>query len=230
MTFADLSPLQRGALGSLLAGAATGLGALGIFLPAWKPRNTLLCLAGASVLMLGASVFSLAYPAGLLLAPRFPDMAWMIALVAGLTLGAQGLRWLERGTSWVQHRSQGYGSGLILLGFFLHNVPEGLAVGTALAGPTPWAGLPLLAGIAFHNVTEGLAVATLALGWGWKPSRAAWAGLVTGLSEPLTGLLAASGTAAFPVLAPWILLGTAGAMIELVRLELLPQLRTHFGR
>ena len=56
------------------------------------------------------------------------------------------------------------------------------------------------------------------------------AGFLTGLSEPLAGLLAAGGTVAFPVLEPWILLGTAGAMIELVRLEILPQVRAHLRR
>lgn len=230
MSLTDLTPFQLGAAGTLAAAAATGLGALGVFLPRLRGRDGFLFLAGASALMLLASVFSLAYPAGQLLAPTLPDLAWMVALVAGLALGAQGLRWLDRGTSTLRMRSEGRGPGLVILALFLHNIPEGLAVGTALAGPSPLAGLPLLAGILLHNLPEGLTVATLALGWGWRPGRAAWAGFLTGLSEPLAGLLAAGGTVAFPVLEPWILLGTAGAMIELVRLEILPQVRAHLLR
>jgi len=221
----DLSPFLRGVLGTVIAACATGVGASGVLLPQRRERSVFFVLAAASALMLGASVFSLAYPAGLLLAPRFQDLAWMVALVAGLALGAQGMDGLDRLTSGMRRRAEGRGPWLIALALFCHNVPEGLAVGTALAGPQAWAGLPLLGGIVLHDLVEGFLVARLALEWGWNPKRAAFLGFLTGWSEPLAGLGAAAGTVAFPSLTPWILLGTAGAMIELVRLEVLPQLR-----
>lgn len=224
------SPLACAALGTMAAAAANGLGAMAVFSPRLRGRQGFGLLAGASALTLIASVFSLAYPAGRLLAPTLPDLALMVGLVAGLTLGAQGMRLLSARTEAARRFAATRGPWLVVLALFLHNIPEGLAVGTALAGPSPLPGLPLLGGILLHNLPEGLAVAALAHGWGWSPARAAAASALTGLSEPIFGIAAAWAMPLVPVLTPWVLLGTAGAMIELVRLEILPQLRAHWRR
>lgn len=225
MSLPALSPFELGAAGALAAGAATALGGLAALLSRrWNPGRLDRVLGVAAALLIAASVISLTLPAGRLLAPKFEDLALVASLCAGLALGALGMRMLSDATERMESFAQTRGAGWLLLALALHNLPEGLAIGTALAGPDPHSGLPLLAGLLLHDFMEGLSVAALALSWGWGPARAALAALLTGLAEPLAGIPAAALTATLPGLHPWILLGTAGGLVIMLRREVLPLL------
>lgn len=225
MSLIPLSPFELGAAGSLAAAVATGLGGLMVLLKRnWNPGRLDRAVGLAAALLIAASVLGLTLPAGRLLAPKFDDLGLVASLAAGLALGALGMRLLSDGTERLEGYALSRGPWLIILALALHNLPEGLAVGTAMGGPNPASGLPLLGGILLHDFMEGIAVASLALTWGWSPARAALAALLTGLSEPLMGIPAAWLTAALPGLHPWILLGTAGGMVIMLRREVLPLL------
>lgn len=98
---------------------------------------------------------------------------------------------------------------LFVFAITLHNIPEGLAVGVAVAADGGAKALPLALGIAVQNMPEGLAVALALLTLKYTPSRAARIALATGLVEPLGALLG------------------VGAMLFVVIHEIIPE--THCG-
>jgi ZIP family zinc transporter len=119
---------------------------------------------------------------------------------------------------------------LLVLAITLHNIPEGLAVGVAFGGVA--AGLPsapiggavaLAVGIGLQNFPEGTAVAMPLRREGLSRLRSFWWGQLSGIVEPVAGVLgAALVLLAQPVL-PYALAFAAGAMIYVVVEELVPE-------
>jgi len=208
------------------AAAATALGAV-LGGRTWTGPGRLFhgLMAASAGLLMGLSVFSLTLPAGRLLG-FLPDLALVLALLGGLVLGALGLLLLRAGAARVPVHA---GPWLVLMGLALHDVPEGLAIGTAVAAPGVASALPVALGIGFQNLLDG-ALAVLAVrAFGWSPVRAMALVALAGLVEVGASLVGTLGAGLFPRLLPLVLLGTAGAMIELVRSEVLPSLRRREG-
>ena len=116
---------------------------------------------------------------------------------------------------------------LIAIGIGLHNLGEGLAIGSAYAGGALALGAFLVIGFAIHNTTEGLAiVAPLAderPGW-W---RLAMLGLIAGGPAVIGAWI---GAAAFNNSIVALLLGVgAGAIIQVI-FQILPSIRDKAGR
>jgi ZIP family zinc transporter len=116
---------------------------------------------------------------------------------------------------------------LIAIGIGLHNLGEGLAIGSAYAAGALALGAFLVVGFALHNTTEGLAiVAPLAE----RPpglARLAALGLIAGGPAILGAWV---GAAAFnPSVAAFLLGVGAGAIVQVVR-QLLPAARDPGGR
>jgi zinc transporter ZupT len=111
---------------------------------------------------------------------------------------------------------------LVAVGIGLHNLGEGLAIGSAYAVGALALGASLVIGFALHNTTEGLAiVAPLAAG---KPSLKRLVGL--GLLAGAPAILGAwIGASAFqPALASLLLGFGVGAIVQVI-VQLLPTLR-----
>jgi len=108
----------------------------------------------------------------------------------------------------------------------LHNLPEGLAVGTGFAAQ-PRLGLLLALAIALHNIPEGIAVAGPFRACG-MPRRqyVAWAA-GSGMAEPFAALLGASFVTLFADLLPFSLAFAGGAMLYVVSDELIPESHSH---
>lgn len=207
------------------AAAATALGA-GLASTGRMRQGRLfdaLMAASAGILM-GLSVFSLVLPAGQLLVPQMGDLALVGTLLGGLVLGALGLVVMRRGSALVPVQA---GPWLVLLGLVLHDIPEGFAIGTAVGAPQVAFALPVAAGIALQNLLDGAAAVVAARAFGWSAPRAAVLVALAGLVEVGSSLVATGGMGLLPGLRPFILLGTGGAMIELVRSEIVPSLRSH---
>jgi zinc transporter, ZIP family len=116
---------------------------------------------------------------------------------------------------------------LIAIGIGLHNLGEGLAIGSAYAGGALALGAFLVVGFAIHNTTEGLAiVAPLAEGRpGW--GRLLALGLIAG-GPAIVG--AWIGAAAFNNSIVALLLGVgAGAIVQVI-VQILPSIRDAAGR
>jgi zinc transporter ZupT len=116
---------------------------------------------------------------------------------------------------------------LVAIGIGLHNLGEGLAIGSAYAAGALALGAFLVVGFAIHNTTEGLAiVAPLA---SERPGlrRLALLGLIAGAPAILGAWI---GAAAFNSSLAALLLGVGAGAIAQVIVQLVPSIRDDEGR
>ncbi len=237
--FANLNPILQALLATLFTWFVTALGAGAVFFFKSIDRRLLDGMLGfAAGVMIAASFWSLLAPAiemsqggslpawlpaviGFLLGGGF---LWVIdRLLPHLHLGfpmeeAEGLK-----TSWQR-------SILLVLAITLHNIPEGLAVGVAFGAVA--AGLPsaalagavaLAIGIGLQNFPEGAAVAVPLRREGFSRLKAFWYGQLSGVVEPIAGVIGAAAVLLIRPLLPFALSFAAGAMIYVVVEELIPE-------
>jgi len=227
------SPVVLGALASLGAGLATVLGASPIvFLRRISERAQDVMLGFGAGVMLAASIFSLIVPALERVAGEAaPGAAAALVVIAGLLLGALGL-WLIHGYAPHEHfigGPEGPPSArlakiwLFIIAITIHNFPEGLAVGVGFGGGDVRNGLTLAVGIGLQNMPEGLAVAVALLSQGYSRPQALGVALVTGLVEPVGGILGAVAVSLAAELLPWGLAFAAGAMLFVISDEIIPE-------
>ena len=116
---------------------------------------------------------------------------------------------------------------LVAVGIGVHNLGEGLAIGSAYGVGELALGASLVIGFALHNSTEGFAIVA-ASGQGEAPlSRLVGLGLIAGAPVVLGAWL---GTAAVnPAVAALLLGVAAGAVVQVVQ-QLLPAMRDSAGR
>ena len=121
-------------------------------------------------------------------------------------------------------------STLLILAITLHNIPEGLAVGIAFGAVA--AGLPaatfagavaLTIGIGIQNLPEGLAVSMPLRREGMSRLKSFWYGQLSGIVEPVAGVLGAAIVIISRPLLPYALAFAAGAMIFVVVEEVVPE-------
>ena len=120
---------------------------------------------------------------------------------------------------------------LLVLAVTLHNIPEGMAVGLSFAlaaqqdgSGTALAGAAALAlGIGIQNFPEGAAVALPLQQEGMSRGKAFGVGALSGIVEPLFGLLAVLVAGTLQPVMPWLLSFAAGAMLFVVVEELIPE-------
>ena len=84
-------------------------------------------------------------------------------------------------------------------------------------------GLPLAIGIGLQNAPEGLAVAVALLGEVYSRRQSWTVAALTGLVEPVGGLLGAGIVAVSQPLLPWGLAFAAGAMLYVISHEITPE-------
>ena len=116
---------------------------------------------------------------------------------------------------------------LIAVGIGLHNLGEGLAIGSAYAVGALALGTFLIVGFAIHNTTEGLAIVAPLAERPPSVPRLALLGLVAGAPAILGAVI---GAAAFnSSLAAFLLGAGAGAIAQVIQ-QLVPSLRDSAGR
>lgn len=215
----------KGLEASLLAGAATGLGAIPVLMlrrPSERLMAPMLGLAGG--MMLAASLFSLLVPA--VQTVMASDAVWSLgmATAGALLAGVAAMQMLDRRLPH-EHVEEVESSGmqpnvaLVVAAIAIHNVPEGLAVGVAAAAGADH-GMSL--GIALQNIPEGWIVASAMVALGAAPVRAALIALGTGLVEPVGGLFGVIASTVAGAALPMALAAAAGAMLWVVSHEMIP--------
>ncbi|KAF5405074.1 DNA polymerase epsilon subunit 1 [Paragonimus heterotremus] len=118
---------------------------------------------------------------------------------------------------------------LLIFAVTIHNIPEGLAVGIAFGGIGQYADSTLASarnlaiGIAIQNFPEGLAVSLPLRAAGYNFWRSFWFGQLSGLVEPVAGLLGCLAVQFFRVLLPYALGFAAGAMLFVVFDDVIPE-------
>ncbi len=233
-----LRSLGWAALGTGFTFLMTTLGAAVVFFFAGtpKPRFQRAMLGFAAGVMTAASVWSLLLPAIDQAGTDGTFPGWLPA-AAGMLVGVVFLASLDgllprlrknrdENPVWRQNT-------LLMTAITLHNVPEGMAVGLAFAlaaAGENFAGAAALAlGIGIQNFPEGAAVALPLRQEGWSRSRAFAGGMLSGIVEPLFGILVVLMAAWAQPLMPWLLSFAAGAMLYVVVEELVPQAHSRAG-
>ena len=232
-----MSIVMMGFLGSLAAGMMTAVGALPVLFGRNISRywNDVL-LGFAAGVMLSASFFSLILPGIESAAARTGSEA-IAALIAagGILLGAGAIALLNESLPhehFIEGR-EGADPGalgriwLFVIAITIHNVPEGMAVGIGFGGGDVALGLSLAMGIGLQNAPEGLAVAVALRGLGYGRGRAVGIALLTGLVEPLGGLVGVAAVTLAAPLLPWGLTFAAGAMLYVISHEIIPETHRH---
>ncbi len=218
-----------GTLFSLLAGLATGLGALPIFLTR-KVSDKLqdIFMGFGAGVMLAATSFSLIIP-GLNAAGNDAKAAGIIAL--GILLGGIFL-WLLDKVLPHEHFIKGHEGidsarlkrlWLFIFAITLHNFPEGMAVGVGFGGENILNGITLAIGIGLQNIPEGLIVALGLIAHKYSAMKSFVIALATGLVEPIGGLFGAGIVSVFQPILPWGMAFAAGAMLFVVSDEIIPE-------
>ena len=127
-------------------------------------------------------------------------------------------------------------TALLVLAVTLHNIPEGMAVGLAFSmaaqdtGSGALAGAVALAiGMGLQNFPEGAAISLPLRQEGMSRRRAFALGALSGVVEPVFGLLTVLAVGSVRALMPWLLSFAAGAMLYVVVEELVPQAHSKAG-
>lgn len=119
---------------------------------------------------------------------------------------------------------------MLLLAITVHNLPEGLAVGVALAGAiydtkiSIAGALTLAVGIAIQNFPEGAIVSLPLRANGYKRGKAFLIGTLSGVVEPIGAVVALLSARLVVPIMPYMLSFAAGAMIYVVCEELIPEM------
>lgn len=232
-TIANLSPVMLGFLGSLFAGLMTSVGAIPVLLgktPTRKWRD--ISLGFAAGVMLAASFFSLIIPAldaaeAQGASGATPALIVCIAILIGMaavaalneTIPHEHFNTGREGPDAIALRRV----WLFIIAIAIHNAPEGLAVGVAFGAEGFDGGFPVALGIGLQNAPEGLAVAVALLGEKYTKFQAFSIAALTGLIEPVMGLLGAALIVVAQPLLPWGLAFAAGAMLYVISHEIIPE-------
>lgn len=120
---------------------------------------------------------------------------------------------------------------MMVLAVTIHNIPEGMAVGVVYAGMlhsethiTAAAALALSLGIAIQNFPEGAIISMPLHSVGMSKGKACWMGILSGIVEPIAGVITVLlSNLVIPIL-PYLLSFAAGAMIFVVIEELIPEM------
>ena len=229
----ELSPIALGFLGSLAAGSLTAVGAVPVLFGRVPSRATRdLSLGFAAGVMLAASFFSLIIPALDAAGARYDNGAVVPAIICiGILLGMGAVALMNERLPHEHFRIGREGPDavalrrvwLFIIAITIHNFPEGLAVGVGFGAHGFAGGLPLAIGIGLQNAPEGLAVAVALLGEGYAKSRAWGIAALTGMVEPVGGLMGAGVITLSEPLLPWGLAFAAGAMLYVISHEIIPE-------
>jgi len=233
------NPVTQALMATLFTWVMTALGAAAVYTqraPSQKVLDTMLGFAAG--VMIAASFWSLLAPA-IEMSEGKSLPSWVPATV-GFLLGGAFLRGVDMvlphlhlhmpmneaegiPTSWRR-------STLLVLAITLHNFPEGLAVGVGFGGAA--AGLPsatvagavaLAVGIGIQNLPEGLAVSMPLQREGLTRGKSFFLGQLSGMVEPVAGVLGAALVLIATPILPYALAFAAGAMIFVVVEEVIPE-------
>ncbi|ETX16210.1 protein gufA [Roseivivax halodurans JCM 10272] len=227
------NPILLGGLASLIAGSMSGVGALPVLFGASVSRRLNdTALGFAAGVMISASFFSLILP-GIDRATELYGSTFLAALAAGLgiALGAAAV-WQLNARVPHEHFVTGPDGArndaipkiwLFVIAITIHNLPEGMAVGVGFGGEDISNGISLATGIGLQNAPEGLAVAVALRGQNYGRLFSVGIALLTGLVEPIGGLIGAAAVTVSAFALPVGLAFAAGAMLYIISHEIIPE-------
>lgn len=236
-------PLQA-LLATMITWSITALGASMVFFIRTPNRNLMDATLGvAGGVMIAASFFSLLSPS-IEMAQTLGQLPWLAALAGFLGggvllfLGDRFFTRIQETRSMISKSPEGQKkwkrSALLVFSITLHNIPEGMAIGVAfgslaygLEGSTLMGAWLLAIGIGLQNLPEGMAVSVPLRREGFSRKKAFFYGQLSGIAEPIAGVLGALLVLKAHSCLPFLLAFAAGAMIYVVVEELIPESQTN---
>jgi ZIP family zinc transporter len=242
----SINPILLAFGATLFTWACTAFGASAVFLFPSIPRKVFNGMLGfAAGIMISASFWSLLLPGlemgrldlsegavswlpvtiGFFLGASF--LYFLHKLLPHLHIGIESNKQEGRNSSWKR-------SVLLVTAITIHNLPEGLAVGVGFgvisgsADPASafLAAVALSFGIGIQNIPEGAAVSVPLRREGFSRGKAFFYGQMSGIVEPIGGILGAGLVLSISSILPYALGFAAGAMVFVVIEELIPESHT----
>lgn len=238
--FLELHPAKQALLATLFTWGVTALGAAFVIFFKTIHQKVLDAMLGfAAGVMIAASFWSLLAPA-IEMTEEVSDLPkWLPALIGFMSGGIflatvdKCLPHLHPGFEMDQSegpKTNWQRSILLVLAITLHNIPEGLAIGVAfgavahgLPSATIGGAIALAIGIGIQNFPEGTAVSVPLRREGMSRKKAFFYGQLSGVVEPIAGVLGAILVLSMQAVLPYALSFAAGAMMFVVIEELIPE-------
>lgn len=232
--FSNLDHTTQALLATIFTWSVTALGASFVFFFKKVNKSVMDAMLGfAAGVMIAASFWSLLSPS-IEMAENLNMTAWLIAFL-GFFSGGLLLFIGDKIFQKLDNKESGFKRSLMLISSItLHNIPEGLAVGVAfgslkygLDGVTLASACLLAFGIGLQNFPEGTAVSVPLRREGFSRKKAFFIGQLSGIVEPIAGVIGALLVLKIRMLLPFLLAFAAGAMIYVVVQELIPESQTN---
>lgn len=229
--FIHLSPVIQALIATIVTYLFTVLGSALVF-PFKNVNRSIMdgMLGIASGVMIAASFFSLLSPA-IESANNLGLTPWIIVSI-GFTCGGILLFLTDKISSNFLDKypdaSKKKRTFMLMFSITIHNIPEGLVVGLAF-GSIPYNNTTLVSacllalGIGIQNFPEGSALSLPFRRDGMRPFKAFFLGQISGIVEPIAGVLGALLVLKVQSILPFMLSFAAGAMIYVVVEELIPE-------
>lgn len=235
-----LNPILQATLATLFTWSVTAIGASLVYFFKRINKNLMDGMLGfAGGVMIAASFFSLIAPA-ITMAENLKLISWLVVFIGffggGLLLfiGDKIYDVYEKKHSKDKKKISFKRCFMLISSITLHNIPEGMAVGVAfgsviygLDGATIAAAWTLALGIGLQNFPEGTAVSMPLRREGMSRNKAFFLGQLSGIVEPISGIIGAILVIKVRILLPFLLAFAAGAMIYVVVEELIPESQTN---
>lgn len=241
----NINPIIGALLATLFTWTVTALGSSIVFFFKKVNKNVMDAMLGfAAGVMIAASFWSLLSP-GIEMAENLNMTPWLITFLGFfsggvlLYIGDKVFNYFDKKIS---KKTSNYNTKItsfkrclmLIFSITLHNIPEGLAVGVAfgsvvygLNGATISSACLLALGIGLQNFPEGTAVSVPLRREGMNRKKSFFYGQLSGIVEPLSGVIGALLVLKVQYLLPFLLSFAAGAMIYVVIEELIPESQTN---
>lgn len=236
----SLNPIIQALLATIFTWSVTAVGASLVYFFKNVNKNIMDGMLGfAGGVMISASFFSLIAPA-IDMAESLNLIPWVITFLGFFSGGFLLFIGDKVYDIYIKRHPNNDGSFnkkrciMLISSITLHNIPEGMAVGVAfgsvvygLNGATLAAAWTLALGIGLQNFPEGTAVSMPLRREGISRNKSFFIGQLSGIVEPIAGVIGAVLVIKVQILLPFLLSFAAGAMIYVVVEELIPESQTN---
>ena len=235
--FLNLNHVLQALIATLFTFSVTALGAMIVIFFKKINKNFMDAMLGLSGgVMIAASFWSLLSPA-IEMANSLNMISWLIVSIGFFSGGLLlfiGDKLFDKIDKNKEKASSLKRCLMLIFSITLHNIPEGMAVGIAfgsiaygLEGATILSACVLALGIGIQNFPEGSAVSLPLRREGYSRIKSFIYGSMSGIVEPIAGVLGALLVLKMRFLLPFLLSFAAGAMIYVVVEEIIPESQTN---
>lgn len=235
--FVNLSPVLQSLIATIFTFLVTALGSAFVFFFKKVNRSLMDGMLGfAAGVMIAASFWSLLNPA-IDMAINLDLVPWLMVSVGFISGGLLLFvgdkicnKILNKNEKYTDRRNSLKRCFLLIFSITLHNIPEGLAVGVGFgslyhgtSSGTLLGACALAFGIGLQNFPEGTAVSLPLRREGYSRRKSFFYGGLSGIVEPISGVLGALLVIKIERILPFLLAFAAGSMIYVVVQELIPE-------